>query len=372
VRVGIPREVKNYEHRVAITPAGVRELVCNGHRVVIEHNAGAGSSILDEDYEAAGALIAQDRDKVWSESELLLKVEQPRIDEYHLLRKDLVLFAYLHLAADVDCTNVLIDSGTTSIAYESVQLPDGSLPLLAPMSEVAGRLAPQIGAYYLTRQGGGRGILLSGGPGVAPAHVVVLGCGVSGQNAAVVAIGMGAHVTVLDKDVARLRRFDSLYGGQLHTIAANAYEIDAAVAEADLVIGAVLVPGAKAPRLVSSGLTSKMRPGSVLVDLSIDQGGCFEGSRPTTHSDPVYAFNNCTFYCVTNMPGVVPHTSTYALTNATLPYVLELANLGCRNALLTDASLAAGLNTHDHALTNQAVAATHGYAYRPTDAALEP
>ncbi len=359
MRVGIPREVKNHEYRVAVTPAGVHELASRGHDVVVERGAGLGSSITDEEFLAAGAKILDSADDVWGEAELLLKVKEPIAEEYHRLRTDQVLFTYLHLAASRPCTDALLTSGTTSVAYETVQLANGALPLLAPMSEVAGRLATQVGADSLMRAGGGRGVLLGGVPGVRPAKVVVLGGGVSGANAAAIAVGMGADVTVLDRDVTKLKDLDRVYRGALKTVAANAYEIEREVLAADLVIGAVLIPGAKAPRLVGNALVERMKPGSVLVDIAIDQGGCFEDSRPTTHADPTYRVHESVFYCVANMPGAVPHTSTYALTNVTLPYVVALADKGWRGALRDDAALAQGLHTHDGVLTNEAVAQAH-------------
>ncbi|HET6878108.1 MAG TPA: alanine dehydrogenase [Jatrophihabitans sp.] len=361
MRVGIPREVKNNEFRVAITPAGVHELVTAGHEVVIEREAGVGSAIRDDDYVAAGAQILPTADDVWGSSDMVLKVKEPIAEEYHRMRKDQVLFTYLHLAADKACTDALLAAGTTGIAYETVQLADGSLPLLAPMSEVAGRLAPQVGAYHLMRQGGGRGTLMGGVPGVYAAKVVVIGAGVSGQNSAAIALGMQAEVLLLDKNVARLRQVDAIYQGHCQTVASNAYEVEKAVLDADLVIGAVLIPGAKAPTLVSNELVSRMKPGSVLVDISIDQGGCFEDSRPTTHAEPTYRVHDSVFYCVANMPGAVPHTSTYALTNVTLPYAVELANRGWRDALRRDHALSLGLNTHEGQLTNEPVAEAHGY-----------
>jgi alanine dehydrogenase len=361
VKVGIPTEIKNHEYRVAITPAGVHELVTSGHEAFVQRDAGVGSAIPNEAFQAAGARILDTADDVWAAGELILKVKEPIPDEYHRMRKDQVLFTYLHLAASQECTDALLAAGTTAIAYETVQLPDGSLPLLAPMSEVAGRLAPQVGAYHLMRQGGGRGVLMGGVPGVYAAKVVVIGAGVSGQNAAAIALGMQAEVLLLDRNVARLRQMDAIYQGHCQTVTSNAYEIERSVLDADLVIGAVLVPGAKAPKLISNELVSRMKPGSVLVDISIDQGGCFEDSRPTTHADPTYKVHNSIFYCVANMPGAVPHTSTYALTNVTLPYAVELANRGWQDALRADPALALGLNTHDGALTNAPVAAAHGY-----------
>jgi len=359
MKVGVPKEVKNHEYRVAITPAGVHELVRAGHEVYVQQNAGIGSSIPDEDFVAAGAAILPTADDVWQAGELILKVKEPVAEEYHRMRKDQVLFTYLHLAASRPCTDALLESGITAIAYETVQLPDGSLPLLAPMSEVAGRMAPQVGAHHLQRDGGGRGVLMGGVSGVYAAKVVVLGAGVSGMSAAVISLGMQAEVLLVDKNIARLRQADAIYQGHCQTVASNAYEIERAVIDADLVIGAVLVPGAKAPMLISNELVSRMKPGSVLVDISIDQGGCFEDSHPTTHADPTYRVHDSVFYCVANMPGAVPHTSTYALTNVTLPYVVEIANRGWREALRRDPSFAPGLNTHEGNLTCAPVAEAH-------------
>ncbi|MBN9098529.1 MULTISPECIES: alanine dehydrogenase [unclassified Pseudonocardia] len=363
MRIGVPREVKNNEFRIALTPSGAHELIRSGHEVLVEQGAGLGSSISDADFEAVGAHIVEDADKVWSSADLLLKVKEPVAQEFHRLREGQVLFTYLHLAASLECTQALLDSGTTAIAYETVRLPDGSLPLLAPMSEVAGRLAPQAGANALLAASGGRGVLLGGVPGVAPATVVVIGAGVSGQHAVAMAVGLGADVTVLDLDVAKLRHLDERYAGRVRTLVSNAHELEKACLEADLVIGAVLVPGARAPRLVSNELVSRMKPGSVLVDIAIDQGGCFEDSRPTTHADPTYRVHNSVFYCVANMPGAVPNTSTYALTNATLPYVLRLANQGWEAALAADPGLARGLSTHRGALTDEQVASDLGLEY---------
>ena len=370
MRVGVPREVKNHEDRVAITPAGVHELVRDGHEVVIEAGAGAGSAIPDEDFAAAGAKILAGADDVWETAELVLKVKEPVAGEYHRMRAGQVLFTYLHLAASRPCTDALLSAGVTAIAYETVQLPDGSLPLLAPMSEVAGRMAPQVGAHHLQRDGGGRGVLMGGVSGVYAAKVVVLGAGVSGMNAAAIALGMQAEVLLLDKNVAKLRSADAIYQGHCQTVASNAYEVERAVVDADLVIGAVLVPGARAPKLVSDDLVARMRPGSVLVDIAIDQGGCFEGSRPTTHDDPVYKIHDSVFYCVANMPGAVPHTSTYALTNVTLPYVTEIARRGWREAMRADRSLALGLSAHAGAVTCQPVADAHGLPYTPVQEVL--
>ncbi|MEU1756996.1 alanine dehydrogenase [Micromonospora matsumotoense] len=365
MKVGIPREVKNHEYRVAITPAGVNEFVRHGHQVFVEAGAGTGSSLTDDEFVAAGATILGTADEVWDTAELVLKVKEPIAEEHHRMRAGQVLFTYLHLAASKECTDALVDRNVTGIAYETVELPDRSLPLLAPMSEVAGRLAPQVGAYHLQRQGGGRGILMGGVSGVYAAKTVVIGAGVSGMNAAAIALGLQAEVLLLDMNVARLRQADAIYRGHLQTVASNAYEIERAVLDADLVIGAVLVPGAKAPTLISNELVSRMKPGSVLVDISIDQGGCFEDSRPTTHADPTYQVHDSIFYCVANMPGAVPHTSTYALTNVTLPYALELANQGWRDALRRDPALALGLNTHDGRVVYGPVAEAHGMATLP-------
>lgn len=360
VKVGIPREVKNNEFRVAITPAGVHELVRNGHQVYVEKNAGVGSSITDAEYVAAGANILETADEVWETADLLLKVKEPIAEEYHRLRKEQTLFTYLHLAASRECTDALLESGTTAIAYETVETATRALPLLAPMSEVAGRLAPQVGAYHLMRSAGGRGVLPGGVPGTSAGKAVVIGGGVSGWNAAQIAIGMGFHVTLLDRDINKLREADKIFGTKIQTIVSNAFELEKAVVEADLVIGAVLIPGAKAPKLVTNELVAKMKPGSVLVDIAIDQGGCFEDSRPTTHAEPTFEVHNSVFYCVANMPGAVPHTSTYALTNATLPYIVELANRGWQEALRRDAALAKGLNTHEGQVVYGPVAEAHG------------
>ncbi|NLU69077.1 alanine dehydrogenase [Streptomyces sp. HNM0574] len=364
MKVGIPREVKNNEFRVAITPAGVHELVRNGHQVYVEGGAGLGSSITDEEYTAAGANILGTADEVWATADLLLKVKEPIAEEYHRLRKDQTLFTYLHLAASRECTDALLESGTTAIAYETVETANRQLPLLAPMSEVAGRIAPQVGAYHLMRPGGGRGVLPGGVPGVHAGRAVVIGGGVSGWNATQIAIGMGFHVTLLDKDVNKLREADKIFGTKVQTVASNAFELERAVTEADLVIGAVLIPGAKAPKLVTNELVAKMKPGSVLVDIAIDQGGCFEDSRPTTHAEPVFPVHNSVFYCVANMPGAVPNTSTHALTNATLPYIVELANRGWREALRRDAALAKGLNTHEGEVVYGPVAEAHDLPVR--------
>jgi len=365
MRVGIPREVKNNEYRVAITPSGVHELVRHGHQVLIEKDAGVGSSILDADYVAAGATILDDADEVWGTGELILKVKEPIAAEYDRMREGQTLFTYLHLAADQALTAELVRRKVTAIAYETVELPDHSLPLLAPMSEVAGRLAPQVGAHTLMSAQGGRGVLMGGVSGVYAAKVVVIGAGVSGMNAAAIALGMQAEVLLLDRNVARLRQADAIYQGHCQTVTSNSYEVERAIMDADLVIGAVLVPGAKAPTLVTNEQVSRMKPGSVLVDISIDQGGCFEDSRPTTHADPTYPVHDSVFYCVANMPGAVPHTSTYALTNVTLPYAVELAGRGWRDALRADPALALGLNTHAGQVTYGPVAEAHGLTATP-------
>jgi alanine dehydrogenase len=360
MRVGVPTEVKDNEYRVAITPAGVHELVGRGHEVFVQAAAGLGSSLPDEDYARAGAKILDSAEEVWGQAELLLKVKEPVAAEHPLLRSDLVLFTYLHLAADRPLTLALAERGTTAIAYETVQLPDRSQPLQAPMSEVAGRLAPQVGAATLMRAAGGRGVLVGGVSGVYAAKVVVLGAGVAGMNATAIALGMQAEVLLLDTNIERLRAADRIYQGHLQTVASNTYEIERAVVDADLVIGAVLVPGAKAPVLVSDDLVNRMKPGSVLVDIAIDQGGCFESSRPTTHSDPTYRVGQSVFYCVANMPGAVPHTSTYALTNVTLPYVAAIADHGWVEAVRRDPALAAGVNLVDGSIVSAPVSQAHG------------
>jgi len=370
VKVAIPREVKNNEFRVAITPSGVHEFVRHGHDVFIEKDAGVGSSITDEDFISAGAKILESAEDVWAAGELVLKVKEPVVLEYDRMHEGQTLFTYLHLAADKPLTEELCARKLTGIAYETVELPDRSLPLLAPMSEVAGRLAPQVGAATLMRAQGGRGVLMGGVSGVYAAKVVVIGAGVSGMNAAAIALGMQAEVLLLDRDVSKLRHADAIYQGHCQTVTSNAYEVERAIIDADLVIGAVLVPGAKAPTLVSNEQVSRMKPGSVLVDISIDQGGCFEDSRPTTHAAPTYPVHSSVFYCVANMPGAVPHTSTYALTNVTLPYAVELANHGWRNALRRDHSLALGLNTYAGSVTYGPVAEAHGLAWQPLDEVL--
>jgi alanine dehydrogenase len=370
VKVGIPSEVKNNEYRVAITPAGVHELSRNGHEVYVEVDAGVGSSITNEDYAAAGAKILDTAAEVWATGDLILKVKEPIASEYNMMREGQTLFTYLHLAANKALTEELVKRKVTSIAYETVELSDHQLPLLAPMSEVAGRLAPQVGAATLMAAGGGRGVLMGGVSGVQAAKVVVIGAGVSGMNAAAIALGMQAEVLLLDRDVSKLRTADAIYQGHCQTITSNAYEIERAIADADLVIGAVLVAGAKAPTLITNEQVSRMKPGSVLVDISIDQGGCFEDSHATTHTDPTFKVHNSVFYCVANMPGAVPHTSTYALTNVTLPYAVELANHGWRKALQADPALALGLNTHDGQIIYGPVAEAFGFQHVSLDEVL--
>ncbi len=371
MRVGIPAEIKNNEYRVAITPSGVAELVRRGHDVAVQAGAGDGSAISDGEFKSAGAEILGSADQVWADADLLLKVKEPIEAEYGRMRSGQLLFTYLHLAASKPCTDALLASGTTSIAYETVQTADGALPLLAPMSEVAGRLSAQVGAYHLMRTQGGRGVLMGGVPGVTAAEVVVIGGGMAGYNAARVAAGMGARVTVFDLNVNTLRRIDAEFGGSVQTRYSSSLDLESAVTGADLVIGAVLVPGAKAPKLVTNATVAQMKPGSVLVDIAIDQGGCFEDSRPTTHDDPTFAVHDSVFYCVANMPGSVPRTSTYALTNATLPYVLKLADQGWRQACRADASLASGLSTHEGALLSEQVAGDLDMPYTNSISILE-
>ena len=359
MRIVVPAEIKNNEFRVAMTPAGAHALAQRGHEVAIQAGAGIGAGYLDAEYLAAGATIVGTAAEAWS-AELVLKVKEPIASEYGFLRPDLTLFTYLHLAADLPLTRAILDSGATAIAYETVQLADRTLPLLTPMSEVAGRLAPQEGAAHLHASRGGRGVLLAGVPGTAKAKVIVIGGGVAGEQAAASAHGMGADVTVLDISLPRLREIDARYGGTIRTLASSPYEIARQVKDADLVIGAVLVPGAAAPKVVTDEMVAAMRPGAVLVDIAIDQGGCFEGSHPTTHADPTFRVHDAIFYCVANMPGAVPATSTPALTNATLPYTLKIADLGWKAALDADSALAKGLNATAGRLTNAGVALAHG------------
>jgi alanine dehydrogenase len=360
VKIGVPKEVKNHEYRVAITPIGVHELTAHGHDVYVERSAGVGSQIDDGEYESAGAKILDSADEVWGNAEMVLKVKEPIAEEYHRMHEGLTLFTYLHLAADKPLTEELVSRKVTGIAYETVQLPSGGLPLLYPMSEVAGCLAPQVGAHALMKAQGGRGVLMGGVGGVANAKVVIIGAGVSGQNAANIALGMGADVTLLDTDLDKLRMSFWRYNNRVHGLASSQLAIRQQVMEADMVIGAVLIPGAAAPKLVSNELVSQMKPGSVLVDIAVDQGGCFEDTHATTHSDPTFEVHGSIFYCVANMPGAVPNTSTYALTNATLPYAVALADKGWVQACRDDRSLALGLNTHDGKLTNAPVGEATG------------
>ncbi|NYE95763.1 alanine dehydrogenase [Psychromicrobium silvestre] len=357
--IGVPKEIKNNEFRVAITASGVHEFTSHGHTVLIEKGAGLGSSITDEEYTTAGAELIDSADDVWARADMVMKVKEPIAAEYHRFRQGLVLFTYLHLAAEPELTAELVKSGVTAIAYETVQ-EGRALPLLAPMSEVAGRLSVQVGAQSLMAPAGGKGVLLGGVPGVRPAKVVVLGAGVAGTNAAAMALGLGADVSILDININRLRELDAIYQGRLKTIASNTLEIEKSLLDADLVIGSVLIPGAKAPKLVTNALVSRMKPGSVLVDIAVDQGGCFEDSHPTTHENPTFTVHNSLFYCVANMPGAVPNTSTYALTNVTLRYAVALANLGAKAALESNTALAAGLNIAAGKVTNHSVAVAHG------------
>ncbi len=357
--VGIPKEVKNNEFRVSTTPAGVHALVLAGHTVFVEKSAGVGSAITDADYVKAGATILDTADEVWAKSEMIIKVKEPIAEEYHRMRKGQILFTYLHLAASRECTDAIIKSGITAIAYETVEV-NRTLPLLAPMSEVAGRMSIQVGAAALQRPNGGRGVLLGGVPGVAPGKVVVLGGGSVGVSAASMASGLRADVTLVDINLKRLAEIDDIFQGRVKTVASSSYAIEELVKDADLVIGGVLIPGAAAPKLVTDAMVAKMKPGSVLVDVAIDQGGCFEGSRATTHADPTFKVHNSLYYCVANMPGAVPATSTAALSNATLKYSLALANKGWQQATADDAGLAAGLNVHEGKIMYAAVAAAHG------------
>lgn len=366
--IGVPTEVLNNEYRVALTPTGVHELVGLGHDVLIQAGAGVGSSFTDAEYEQAGARLVLDAAGVWSASEMVLKVKEPQPEEYGRMREGQILFTYLHLAASLQCTQAMLDAGITGIAYETVQLPDRSLPLLAPMSELAGRLAVQIGANLLMTPAGGRGVLLSGVPGTPKAHIVVIGGGAAGENAARMGLGLGADVTVFDISVPRLRELDFRYQGQLNTLRSSPYDITEALTEADLVIGSVLIPGAAAPKLVTNEMVSGMKSGSVLIDIAIDQGGCFADSQPTTHENPTFTVHQSTFYCVTNMPGSVPNTSTRALTNATMPYISKIANFGLDASLRTDPALLLGLNTYQGRVANASVAEALGLEYTPYSA----
>jgi alanine dehydrogenase len=369
MKIGVPKEVKIHEYRVGLVPAGVRELVDAGHSVLVQSGAGAGIGFDDSNYQSAGAGIAQKAEDIFGTCDLIVKVKEPQLTECQQLRKGQTLFTYLHLAADREQAQALMASGSTAIAYETVTSPDGSLPLLTPMSEVAGRMSVQVGANCLQKANGGFGVLLGGVPGVAPAKVVVLGGGVSGTHAVEMAVGLRADVTVVERSVKRLRELSSIFGSQLKTVYSTAHAIEELVRDADLVIGAVLIAGAAAPKLVTHAMVKTMKPGAVLVDIAIDQGGCFETSRPTTHAEPTYMLDGVIHYCVTNMPGAVPRTSTFALTNATLPYVKSLADNGWNTAIARDSGLARGLNVHAGQLTHEAVASALGLDYRAYRAA---
>jgi alanine dehydrogenase len=363
--IGVPKEVKDHESRVGITPAGVRALVDAGHKVLVEHNAGHLSSFPDDEYQAVGAEIVGEASAVWGLADMVVKVKEPVAKEYGYFREGLVLFTYLHLAPLKELTDALLAKKVTGIAYETVRDRAGSLPLLTPMSEVAGRLSVQVGAAYLEKEHGGRGVLLGGVPGVPPGNVCIIGGGIVGTNAAKIALGMGAKVTLVDLNLNRLRELDDIFSGRVYTLASNAYNVERAVCEADLVIGGVLIPGAAAPKLVTKAMVSKMKKGAVIVDVAIDQGGCIETARPTTHSDPSYEVDGVVHYCVTNMPAAVPNTSTLALTNATFPYVMKLAKLGAKAAILEEAGIAEGVNTYEGHLTYKAVAEGQERAFTP-------
>ena len=369
MRIGVAKEIKTDEYRVALTPAGARELVQRGHEVVVETTAGDGSSFADADYERAGARIVS-VDEAWESSELLLKVKEPIAPEYGRLREGLVLFTYLHIAADEPLTRALADSGIAAVAYETVETDDRRLPLLAPMSEIAGRLAPQAGAYFLEKPLGGRGVLLGGVPGVAPGRVLVLGGGIVGYNAAIIALGLGAQVTILERSIDRMRHLDEILSGRVSLIMSSSLQVEESIVDADLVIGAVLIPGARAPKLVTREMLGAMKPGAVVVDVAIDQGGCIETAHATTHSDPVYEVDGIVHYCVANMPGGVPVTSTYALTNATLPYVEAIAEHGLAQAVARDRALGRGVNVLDGKITYRAVAEAHGLDFTPLESVL--
>jgi alanine dehydrogenase len=365
--IGVPKEVKDHESRVGVTPAGVKALVESGHKVLVEHDAGALSAFPDDDYQAAGAEIVGSAYDVWRLADMVVKVKEPVEKEYKHFREGLVLFTYLHLAPLTELTNALLEKKVTGIAYETVRDRTGALPLLTPMSEVAGRMSVQVGATYLEKEHGGRGVLLGGVPGVAPGNVCIIGGGIVGTNAAKIALGMGAKVTLIDLNLNRLRELDDIFGGRLYTVASNSYNVERAVSEADLVIGGVLIPGAAAPKIVTRAMVDKMKKGAVIVDVAIDQGGCIETARPTTHSDPSYVVNGVVHYCVTNMPAAVPNTSTLALTNATFPYLLKLAKLGAEAAIKDprDTGLAEGVNTYNGVLTYGAVAAAQDRPWTP-------
>ena len=371
MKIGVPKEIKTLEFRVGMTPAGVRELVSDGHEVIVETQAGEGIGMSNADYVAAGAKVLDQAEDVFATADMIIKVKEPQLNECAMLRPDQVLFTYLHLAADPAQAEALVKSGTTAIAYETVTANDGSLPLLTPMSEVAGRLSVQAGAFALQKANGGRGVLLGGVPGVQPGKVVVIGGGVSGSHAADMAVGLGADVTILDRSIPRLRQLEDIWGGRVKTMYSTKDAIDQLTADADLVVGAVLIAGAAAPKLVSAENVRNMHNGAVMVDISIDQGGCFETSRPTTHAEPTYEVDGVVHYCVTNMPGAVPRTSTFALTNATLPFVKSLANLGWAQALRQDEHLANGLNVHAGQVNHEAVARDLGYEYQSADDVLQ-
>jgi alanine dehydrogenase len=364
MKIGVPKEIKVHEYRVGLVPAGVRELVDSGHQVLVQSGAGAGIGFEDSHYNTAGAVIAERAQDIFAAADLIVKVKEPQLTECRQLRSGQTLFTYLHLAADRDQAQALIASGATAIAYETVTAPDGSLPLLTPMSEVAGRMAIQVGANSLQKANGGFGVLLGGVPGVAPANVVILGGGIVGTNAAKIAVGMGAHVTIIDRSLNRLRQLDDIFGGEVVTLASNVVTISDNLKTADLVVGAVLIPGASAPRLVRREMIATMKRGAVVVDVAIDQGGCFETSHATTHTEPVYFVDGVLHYCVSNMPAAVPHTSTFALTNATFPYLLELANHGLEGACERHAALKKGVNTYNGYVTHAGVAASQGRAFK--------
>lgn len=368
--IGLPKEIKDNEYRVGLTPAGVRALTDAGHRVMVERGAGEGSGFENSLYERAGAKILDAADDVWAEAEMIVKVKEPIAPEYPRMREGQLLFTYLHLAPDRELTRQLLERKVTGIAYETITDRRGTLPLLTPMSEVAGRMSIQVGAHYLERTGGGRGVLLGGVPGVPAARVVIIGGGVVGTNAAKIAVGMGAHVTIIDTNLDRLRELDDIFLSKISTLASSRYMIHEAISQADLIIGAVLIPGAAAPKLVTREMLKDVPNGAVVVDVAVDQGGCMETTRPTTHSDPTYYVEGVLHYCVANMPGAVPRTSTFALTNATLPYALKLANRGFLDAIASDEGLKAGVNTHAGKLTYEAVAVAQGLEYTPLDDVL--
>jgi alanine dehydrogenase len=370
VIVGLPKEIKDNEYRVGLTPAGVRALTDAGHRVVVEQSAGEGSGFVDDLYKRAGATILESADEVWQQGEMIVKVKEPIRPEYPRMREGQLLFTYLHLAPDKELTQALLERKVTGVAYETITDKAGTLPLLTPMSEVAGRMAIQVGSHYLEKMSGGRGVLLGGVPGVPAARVVIIGGGVVGTNAAKIAVGMGAHVTIIDNNLGRLRELDDIFLSKISTLASSAYMIHDAISQADLIVGAVLVPGAAAPRLVTRGMLKDVPDGAVIVDVAVDQGGCIETTHPTTHSDPTYYVEGVLHYCVANMPGAVPRTSTFALTNATLPYALKLANKGLIAAIQSDPGLKAGVNTYAGRLTYEAVATAQGLEYTPIDQML--